>query len=99
MKTALFIVALLITGLSSQVFARDAQEIYSKSCTYCHATGAAKAPKTNDATAWKPRLEKGMPTLINNAKNGIGAMPAKGMCTDCSDAEFQALIELMSKAK
>ena len=51
-------------------------------------TGAAGAPKTGDAAAWAPRIAKGMDTLYGNAINGVGAMPAKGLCADCSDDEI-----------
>ena len=30
-------------------------------------------------------------------KNGLNAMPPKGMCFDCTDDEYKALIEYMAK--
>jgi cytochrome c5 len=36
-----------------------------------------------------------MASLMTNATNGLNAMPAKGLCTTCSDAELQAAIEYM----
>ena len=92
-----FCTVLMVLSLQSQ--ARDSQELYNKTCLFCHASGAAQAPKTHDVEAWAPRLKKGMPALLASVKNGIGAMPPKGLCMDCSDAEYTALIELMSKAK
>ncbi|NRB37846.1 MAG: c-type cytochrome [Pseudomonadales bacterium] len=99
MKQLLIAATAFAAVLSLQVQARDAQEIYNKTCVACHAAGAAGAPKAHDAAAWKPRLEKGMPALLTSAKNGTGAMPPKGLCMDCTDAEFTALIKLMSTAK
>ena len=70
---------------------------YNKSCAVCHATGAANAPKTGDAAAWGPRLVKGMDVLVASVGNGLNAMPPKGICFDCSDEDFKALIEYMAK--
>ena len=72
-------------------------EKYDKSCKVCHANGAANAPKTGDAAAWEPRLAKGMDVLVQSVANGLNAMPPKGMCFDCSDEDYKALIEYMAK--
>ena len=69
---------------------------FNRSCQVCHGTGAAGAPKVGDAAAWAPRLEKGMPALLESVHNGLNAMPPKGMCFDCSDEDYTALIEYMS---
>lgn len=78
---------------------RPAETLYNQSCIACHASGAAGAPKTGDVKAWEARMAKGMETLLKNTKSGINSMPPKGMCLDCTDAEYTALIELMAKAK
>lgn len=72
-------------------------EKYNKSCAVCHATGAANAPKTGDAAAWEARLVKGMDALVASVGTGLNAMPPKGMCFDCSDEDYKALIEYMAK--
>ena len=72
---------------------------YNRSCISCHAAGAANAPRTGDAKAWAPRMAKGMDALVANVNKGFNAMPPKGMCMDCSDADYQALIEYMAAAK
>ena len=69
---------------------------YDKSCKVCHASGAAGAPKTGDAAAWEPRMAKGMDVLVQAVNNGLNAMPPKGMCFDCSDDDYKALIEYMA---
>ena len=48
-----------------------------------------------DAEAWNERLEKGMDQVLANAINGVGAMPARGLCMSCSDDNLQALIDYM----
>ena len=76
---------------------RDGATIVQNSCFACHGTGAMGAPKVGDASAWKPRLAKGMDTLLNHAINGFNAMPPRGTCADCSDDELKAAIEHMIK--
>ena len=77
----------------------EAPAQYAKTCAICHASGTAGAPKTGNAAEWAPRLEKGMDALLQSANNGLNAMPPKGMCFDCSNDDFKALIEYMSTAK
>lgn len=81
----------------ASVQAADVEERYQNSCVFCHGSGAAGAPKTGDEAAWAPRLEKSMDELVASTRNGKGAMPPMGMCNDCSDEEFKALIEYMTK--
>jgi cytochrome c5 len=83
-------------ALALPALAQAPMDKYNKSCAVCHATGAANAPKTHDVEAWKPRLEKGMDTLVQSVSNGLNAMPPKGMCFDCSDDEYKALITFMA---
>ena len=70
--------------------------IYDRSCRSCHTLAATGSPLTGDTLAWSPRLEKGMPTLLDNVVNGFGGMPPFGMCMDCSAQEFEALINFMA---
>lgn len=95
------IVAVVALFVSVTVQAADQAVVdrYGKTCVVCHAAGAAGAPKTGDAAAWAPRLAKGMDTLVASVDKGMGAMPPKGMCFDCSADEFKALIEYMSAGK
>ncbi len=76
--------------------AQDPQAIYDRSCATCHAMGIAGAPAWADVDAWAPRIEKGMDVLYASGINGLGAaMPAKGMCFDCSDDDIKAVVDLM----
>ncbi len=72
---------------------RDGATVYSSGCAACHDSGAAGAPKTGDAGAWAARIDKGMDTLVKHAYEGFNAMPAKGMCADCSEEEIAAAVE------
>ncbi|MCF2949281.1 cytochrome c5 family protein [Paraglaciecola aquimarina] len=74
---------------------RSGADIYNKSCVACHSVGVLGAPKLQNAGDWSPRLEKGFDQVWKNAINGIGGMPPKGTCGDCSDDELKAAIEHM----
>ena len=57
-------------------------------------------PKIGDKAAWAPRIAQGMDTLLKHATEGLRAMPPKGACMDCSEADLKAAIEYMvSQAK
>jgi len=76
---------------------RSGEKIFNSSCTACHSTGLLGAPKKGDAETWKTRTEAaGFDKLLSNAINGIGNMPPKGTCMDCSDEEIKQAIEYMS---
>ncbi|MCC2638531.1 MAG: cytochrome c-type protein [Moraxellaceae bacterium] len=96
MKKVLF--GALFAGLmmAGPVQAAGIGDKYNKSCAACHNSGAAGAPKKGDKAAWAPRLKQGEAVLLKNVKNGIRAMPPKGMCMDCTDADYKALIKFMS---
>jgi cytochrome c5 len=72
---------------------------FNKSCATCHNSGVAGAPKYADASAWAPRIEKGLDVLYASTINGLPpAMPQKGMCFSCSDDELRALVDYMVDA-
>ena len=74
--------------------ARSGSDIYATNCIACHSSGVAGAPILGDVAAWADRLaQKGLETVYANAINGIGAMPARGTCMDCSDDEVIAAID------
>ncbi len=92
--TKLTLWALFLVANAS--WADSALETYNRTCRICHANGVGGAPKTGDVEAWRPRLEKGMESLIKASSRGLNGMPAKGMCYDCTDKDFEALIFYMS---
>ena len=75
--------------------ARTGAEVYRDYCASCHSGGMQGAPVANDAEEWQPRLAKGAAALFEKAKQGFDAMPPKGTCMDCTDAELQAAIDEM----
>ncbi len=74
---------------------RSGADIYNTACMACHTAGVLGAPKPNDAAAWAPRMEQGFDTVLQNAINGINAMPPMGTCGDCSNDDIKAAIEFM----
>ena len=79
------------------------EQTYNKACFGCHGTGAMGAPKLGDKEKWKPRIEKGMETLFQNAINGyqgaVGYMPSRGGM-DLSDEEvFSAVAYMVEKSR
>ena len=74
--------------------------LYQSSCAACHGTGVNNAPVFGNAEAWAPRIAKGTEELMNSLVNGYnnGAMPAKGLCMDCSNDDLQATLDYMLQA-
>jgi cytochrome c5 len=60
------------------------KKIYQAHCAACHASGLEGAPRYGNKSEWAPRLKLGLPRLHLNALDGIGQMPPKGGCTNCS---------------
>ena len=72
------------------------EAVYNQFCFACHATGVGGAPLFADAEAWEPRIAKGMDALMASTLNGVGAMPPKGTCMNCSDDELRAAVGHMT---
>ncbi|KMY86079.1 Cytochrome c5 [Candidatus Paraburkholderia calva] len=92
---------------AAQVDIRDAnaprvyktgEEVFKAVCSTCHASGTAGAPKFGDSGAWGPRISEGYDTLLHNALNGKGAMPARGGTNpdDYSDFEIARAVVYMA---
>jgi cytochrome c oxidase subunit 2 len=76
----------------------DGKTVFDTTCTACHSTGAAGAPKFGDKAAWAPRLGQGKAALYNAALHGKGAMPPKGGNTALSDDAVKAAVDYMTAA-
>jgi cytochrome c5 len=82
-------------GLLNGQITRTGQDIYSATCTVCHSTGVANAPKLQNAQDWELRLGKGFDVLLQNAIAGLGAHPPRGTCLNCSDDEIKSALSYM----
>jgi cytochrome c5 len=71
------------------------EKIYQNHCAMCHTSGAAGAPKLGDKAAWQTRLTAtgGIDKLSASAVTGKGAMPAKGLCMTCTDADIKNTVQ------
>lgn len=75
--------------------APNGAQVFQTSCAACHTTGMLNAPRIGDKSAWKPRIAKGMPTLLHSASNGLGTMPARGGNPSLTNAELKAAVTYM----
>lgn len=77
---------------------KDAEMIYNRVCSTCHAAGVAGAPAMT-AEAWSERREKGVDTLVQHAVQGFqgnaGYMPAKGGRPDLTEEQVRVTVEWM----
>jgi len=82
------------TQVASAGAGKSPEDIYTSKCAMCHDSGMAGAPKTGDAAAWQARIdEKGLDGIVKTAISGINAMPAMGMCMECSDEDIKLTVE------
>jgi cytochrome c5 len=79
-------------GAEGVAAAQTPDKLYASACQACHMTGAAGAPKMGDIPAWSDRVAKGLDTLVSNAINGIGAMPARGG-SQLDDDQIRVVVE------
>jgi len=71
------------------------QKIFKQFCTSCHGNPPIidiNAPKIGDKKAWEIRRQMGMPALLKITTTGLGAMPARGGCFECSDDQLRESI-------
>ena len=53
------------------------------------------APIPGKEQDWSYRLEYGVEELYLNTFDGMGEMPPGGGCSDCTDAEIEAIVDFM----
>ncbi len=76
------------------------RKIFKQFCTSCHGNPPLidiKAPRIGDKKAWDIRRRMGMPALMKITTMGVGAMPARGGCFECSDEQLQETIRYILK--
>ena len=87
------------TTTSAEAAVFDVVSSYDQSCAICHNLGVAGAPRFAEPSEWESRISKGMEALYNSGINGfLPAMPARGMCFNCSDDDIRALTDYMVDA-
>lgn len=73
----------------------SAEQVVQTACVSCHGAGVLGAPKIGSQADWEPRLQAGFDTLVQNAINGIRAMPPKGGNPALSEDDIRAAVSLM----
>jgi len=76
---------------------KSGEEVFKAQCAACHATGAAGAPKFEDAAAWAPRIKTGLDALVHSSLAGKGAMAPQGG-GDFDDTEIARGVVYMANA-
>lgn len=74
---------------------RAGEKIFNEFCSACHASSPlidVNAPRINDREAWKIRQKWGIDALMTMTLSGVGAMPARGGCFECSDAQLKEAV-------
>lgn len=72
------------------------KKIFQEFCTNCHGQTpviAINAPRIGDSKAWQRRRQLGLAILLKMAADGVGAMPARGGCFECSDEQLRKTIK------
>jgi cytochrome c5 len=87
--------ALLSLGAAEAAEAPTGEQVYRKICSYCHDDGQLGAPRTDDRTAWKPRLAKGRPALYRSALEGTDHMPSRMSRQGFGEADVKAAVDYL----
>jgi len=73
----------------------DGEAVYNGLCKTCHETGVAGAPVAKTDQFGTRLAEKGLETLVQDAINGLNAMPPRGGNPSLTDEQIKAAIEYM----
>ncbi len=73
----------------------DGAAVYNGLCVSCHAAAVAGAPIPGSEQFAAREAERGLDGLVQNAINGLNAMPARGGNPSLTDAQIQAAVEFM----
>lgn len=76
------------------------QKIFNQFCANCHASKPlidTPAPRISQHQTWQALSRLGTDKLLMITIKGQGAMPARGGCFECSDAQLRASIEWMQR--
>lgn len=92
------------SGSGATTAGASGEQIYKQTCSVCHITGVAGAPKLEDKPNWAPRIAQGKDTLYTHAIKGfqgkVGMMPPKGGNVSLTDEQVKSAVDYMvSKAK
>ena len=76
----------------------EGEKIYTQYCISCHQAGISGAYRLGDTQAWQKELqEHTLDELVALAIAGEGAMPARGLCSQCTDEQIRETTLYMIK--
>jgi glucose/arabinose dehydrogenase len=70
-------------------------QVYKAYCASCHSVLGTEVPSVRTKADWSGRLAKGREALYRTSIEGIGRMPARGFCEDCSDDQIKLAVDHM----
>lgn len=73
----------------------DGAQVYGGLCKTCHDAGVAGAPITGSDLMREREAANGLDGLVQNAINGLNAMPPRGGNPTLTDEQIQAAVEFM----
>jgi cytochrome c5 len=73
----------------------DGPSVYGGLCIGCHDAGVAGAPIKGSEQMAARLAERGLDGLVNNAINGLNAMPPRGGNPNLTDEQIRAAVEFM----
>jgi cytochrome c5 len=73
----------------------DGAAVYNGLCVSCHAAGVAGAPIPGSEQFVARQTDHGLEAMVQNAINGLNAMPPRGGNPSLTDAQIQAAVEFM----
>ncbi len=99
MRTALTTLVTLFVIALQPAFAEDGKAVFEDACASCHTGGIggffSGAPDIDDKEEWQGIIAKGVDALTFGTIEGIGEMPPRGKCAECSDEQIRAAVEYM----
>ncbi len=72
------------------------EKIFHEFCASCHGKQPlieVHAPRIGHKKEWEQRRHLNMDTLLLITRNGVGPMPARGGCFECSDEQLKQAIQ------
>ncbi|RMX18738.1 cytochrome c5 family protein [Legionella jordanis] len=79
----------------------EGEQIVQHFCSNCHAEQpmiVIGAPRMNQKEDWEPRIKNGVSVVMQHTIEGVGAMPPRGGCFECSDQQLiLAIIAMLPK--
>ena len=87
--------AVMVAAAPAEEVVVDGPTVYGGLCMTCHDAGVAGAPIKGSEQMAERLASKGLDMLVQNAINGINAMPARGGNPSLTDEQIRVAVEFM----